>query len=259
MSAGKNLEPRTPDCLVFVDESISDEGGFILTALVVAFDDVSDAVRAELRSAGYTPGTHEYKSSQSKAGNDASTKLRSGLQRVMFDRQCGLAIVVSDIKERDIIGKQALTLLANMCDRGDLGNQKVVVHFDEGISFGSGRIATKALEIRPKCDSRAVLGIQLADMCAHMAATMLRCSMGLLQKLVPAGENSGYDPEEKFPLEFELWATLRYSMAGSTPVKPPAEFGEVEALGLLISEHCTPQVATAARKQFATVYMGCIH
>jgi hypothetical protein len=60
-------------------------------------------------------------------------------------------------------------------------------------------------------DSIKVKGIQLADLVAHTFATMLLEQLGLVDKKVKAGENSGYDPDLEIELGFELWASIRYN------------------------------------------------
>lgn len=81
--------------------------------------------------------------------------------------------------------------------------------------------------------------------------------------MVPAGPDSGYDPDGMLPLEFKLWAGLRYNLAGQQVV-PNGPQGStpsstVYAFGLFVSEHCSPDGKAAVEKQLSTVYLGCIH
>jgi hypothetical protein len=104
------------------------------------------------------------------------------------------------------------------------------VFFDKGIfkNEAEGRLqAAKVPPICPPCnfqfeqDSVQVLGLQVADLVAHTCAMMLLAQLGLLKKMVKAGENSGNDPNQDMALEFELWASLRYSFFAAPP--PPVD------------------------------------
>ncbi len=110
-----------------------------------------------------------------------------------------------------------------------------------------------------------ILGLRVADLIAHTCATMLLAQLGIVKKTIKAGPNSGYDPDGDMPLEFSLWATLRYNFFATS--QPPYETWksqldfkvDVESRGLHISDSCDDAVKSAALSRFGSMYLGCIH
>jgi hypothetical protein len=145
------------------------------------------------------------------------------------------------------------------------------LYLDEGIKLPasqSGRLAKFGIEAHPGASSIDVGGIQVADHAAHALGGMLLEEIGVLKKFVRAGENSGYDPDEMLELGFELWASLRYALAGrnehipgmSPPPEDPANpFFRVDGVGLYVAPTCPPELASHARNRFGINYLGCIH
>jgi hypothetical protein len=94
---------------------------------------------------------------------------------------------------------------------------------------------------------------------------MLLEQLGLLKKMVKAGENSGYDPNQHIELGFELWAGLRRRFFAAPP--PPVDSWksqldyqvDVASRGLHIADGCDSCVRDAALARFGTMYLGCIH
>jgi hypothetical protein len=91
---------------------------------------------------------------------------------------------------------------------------------------------------------------------------------GVVKKLVRAGQNSGYHPEQMLELGFELWASLRYALVGknehipgrSPPEDDPANpYFRVDGHGLYIAPSWSGTLATHARDRFGVNYLGCIH
>lgn len=160
-----------------------------------------------------------------------------------------------------------LALLARLKSDGALGPSEVSVWLDEGLLTGAASSwleshPSHGLLIESEQDSKKVLELQLADLVAHTASTIIRCELGSISKMVPAGPNSGYDPNELFPLEFGLWAGLRYNLAGLQIKQSDLnglDFQTYYAFGLSINEQCSPMVKAAVRAQLETVYLGCIH
>jgi hypothetical protein len=258
--------PSEP-CFVFVDDSIHDEDGFVLTAAVVTYDDLAPAIAKLLIKAGLTPGIDEYKSHSPKAGDERSQLLRSQLCELLSDTRSRIAVAVTPRADRETAGTDMLSLLARLKSQGALGPSEPRVWLDEGLLTKTAtnwlsKHPAHGLLVQPERNSRDVLGLQLADLAAHTTATMIRCELGSIRKMVPAGPDSGYDPEELFPLEAELWARLRFSLAGK-PMFPDAheitELAMCAAFGLRINERCSQPVKDAAEKQLGAIYLGCIH
>ncbi len=97
---------------------------------------------------------------------------------------------------------------------------------------------------------------------------MLLEELGVVRKIVKAGEDSGYDPNQEIELGFELWASLRYALIGNNehipglspdPEDPANLFFRVDGYGMYLPDSCHTQLAAAARARFGVNYLGCIH
>jgi hypothetical protein len=118
-------------------------------------------------------------------------------------------------------------------------------------------------EVNLEQDSRLVKGLQLADLVAHTGATMLLSSLGVVRKMVPVDDNSGYESGTIIDLGFELWATLRYQFFNGGLPKDVASNADmvvpVEGFGLYIAEDCPDDLRAAASDRFGTCYVGCVY
>jgi hypothetical protein len=197
---------------------------------------------------------------------------RSSLKSIVHDH-CRIGVVVAPHEPRHLIGNEALLGLKKILATASFRSTSHEVFFDRGIfaSAGAGqREAETTCNGRPcsfhfEQDSRKILGLQVADLIAHTCATMLLAQLGLVKKTVKAGPNSGYDPDADVPLEFELWAGLRWNFFATGP--PPVDTWtsqldfkiDVESKGLHVSSRCDESIKKAALATFGSMYVGCIH
>jgi hypothetical protein len=204
--------------------------------------------------------------------NLLQAKARKLLKRVVQDH-CRIGIVIAPEVSRPILGNEALLGLNRILTTNRFQSSSHEVFFDEGIftNFATGELA--ASQICPGQDCRfhfeqnsiSVMGLQVADLIAHTCATMLLAQLGLIKKMVKAGDDSGYDPKMDVELEFELWAGLRYNFFAAAP--PPVDTWksqldfqvDVESRGLHIADSCDTKIRDAALARFGSMYLGCIH
>ncbi|MDR3513139.1 MAG: hypothetical protein P4L73_15995 [Caulobacteraceae bacterium] len=256
-------------CRVFVDDSVHDSDDFVLTASVVTFDHLGPEVSLLLGEAGLIPGQDEYKSSSPKADDERSRRLRSQLVDLIGRRNVRIAIAITPRAERKTAGVDMLSLLARLRCEGALGPGKVQVCLDDGLMTKCGRewlVANpdSGLAIVEETDSRLVPELQLADLVASFAATIIRCELGTVIKKITPGPSNGYHPDEQFTLGFELWAGLRYNLASTRSTKSvdPDNYFEsrtLPAFGLHVNPRCSVALQEAAEKRLGRVYLGCIH
>lgn len=260
--------PSQSRCRIFIDESIHDADGFVLTAAIITYENLAPQIAQLLIEAGLTPGIDEYKSHTPKANDAQSRHLRDRLGELLFDSGARIALAITPRTQLSAAGADMFALLARLRSEGALGLSQVSVWLDDGLLTRTAKDwlqdhPSHGLRIEAKSDSKIILELQLADLVAHTAATIIRCELGPASKLVPAGPNSGYDPNDLFPLDFELWTRLRYNLAGKRAALSDAdeivELSTFHAFGLSISEQCSPKVREAAQKRLGTVYLGCIH
>lgn len=255
----------------YFDETIQERGGFIIGAFVYSPNDVTPLVYSAIEQVGLRPGVDEFKSGARMDRNPKQSELRGRLIEILSNTRVGLVVVPAT--ERALLGRHALLGLRKILSANGLAQKPHSVFLDQGITINKGDCKellgeTGALcEVYQSQDSKLIGGIQLADLTAHLLGGILLESLGLVSKLVRAGENSGYDPDLEIELGFELWATLRYQFfkaphpnPGAIPEDPIGDLiFDVENYGLHISDGCPQTLKEAALQRFGTCYLGCIH
>jgi hypothetical protein len=225
---------------LYFDESIRDRGGFIVGALVISDSDLSPVVRDLWRDMGLDSETFEYKSSCLKLGDRQGQQQRDMLRQLLHSSR--LALTVCPNADRQRLGTHCLSLVSQLLETGLLPADQHNLYVDRNIVIPArdrDSLASRGVSVHPNQDSRILAGLQVADHAAHALGGMLLEEMGLVRKTVVAGEDSGYDPDLKIELGFELWASLRYALLGRNE--------EIERLSTLV------------RKRFGVNYLGCIH
>lgn len=240
---------------IYFDESIHDRGKFIVLAAVVASTEEISAATNALRESGFEPGRDEFKSSMTMNGNPQAQAIRERFQEIIGG--CKLAIGVCAINERD----QLMSLAGQLSQSLVEGEGQRVLYLDQGMKRQAIALPPD-YDMKTDCDSRTVIGIQLADCCAHVVGTILLGELGLVTKMLPADPaNTGYDFD--LELAWTLWASIRFALASSEPQGVVEEDGYYEPAmkpyGLLISDGCDDSVARAAQHRFGTAWVGCIH
>jgi hypothetical protein len=198
----------------YFDESIRDNGGFILGAFIYSQADLTPAVFAALTAVGLQPGRDEFKSRFQVANEPKYASLRNHLGRLLYEVKVGA--LITPTAQRQQPGNEALFGLTKFIVANSLECMSHKAFFDEGITIDGSclknfRQKIPSCEISRNQDSRLVGGIQLADLVAHSMGTMLLEEQGLISKKIKAGDYSGYLPELELSLGFKLWAMLRYS------------------------------------------------
>ena len=258
--------------LLFFDDSKHDRQGFSIGAFVYTPSDPSPYINWALQECGLRSEIDEFKSSAYMSRSPAQEKLRGKLRYIIFDQGCRLGVVVVPCSLE--LGDEAMFLLQKMLSHPNLDRGQHEVYFDEGLfkTVDCGRDTASAHGLPEWCnlnleqDSRKVPGIQLADLVAHTCAVMLKESLGLIDKTVKAGDNSGYDPDLDIEIGFELWASVRYNFLSEEPPHPDEwvegdlqPMANVLPYGLHVSSTCREKLRKAATKRFGAMYLGCIH
>ena len=255
----------------YFDESIHERGGFIVGAFVYDGRDLTTVVFEALSEAGLQPEIDEFKSSAKMISQPEQAKAREHLCGLLNAVSTGIVVVPA--ARRESLGDEAIAGLAKILQKNQLDIVPHKLFVDQGIAvsdavretFGDG--PGKLCELHLNQDSKLIGGIQLADLAAHSMSVMLLEQLGLVKKMVKAGDNSGYDPELDIELGFELWASLRYSFfkapqpkPGPIPDDPVGELMfDVENYGLHIAASCDEKLREAVLQRFGECYLGCIH
>lgn len=252
---------------MYFDESIRDQGEFIVGAMVLSDRNLSQIVQQSWRDMGLDPERNEYKSSTIKLGDEIGQRQRCVMSNLV--QSSLVAVVVCPSPDRKNLGSYCVDLALQLIDTGKLVRGDHNLYIDENIRISREKLHTASavgITCHTNQDSRAVAGIQLADHASHALGGMLLEELGIIRKTVKAGENSGYDPELELNLGFELWARLRYALIGNNEVieglteDPDINpYFRVEGYGLLIASTCSDELRAAASKRLGINYLGCIH
>lgn len=253
----------------YFDESIRDNGKFMIGALVIADIELSSKIRNKWESIGLDPIVHEYKSSTNKSNSEKSNVQREHIKDLIGCTK--VALVVLPNEDRGNLGNYCAKLIQQLLNSTLVSSGPHTLFVDDNIKIRNDyQFALKKLgfELHLKVDSAEVAGIQLADHASHALGGMLLEQMGLVRKRVKAGENSGYHPEEMLELGFELWASLRYSLVGKNtyieglsphPDDPANPYFLVNGFGMFIAPTCSEYLQSSAKACFGINYLGCIH
>jgi len=199
--------------MIFVDESIQQNLGYICVGFAYCEDIPDEHIQKAITQAGLTPGVDEYKSGYRMEGSSARKSLRESIYQVVWEK-CKLGVYIAPVEERNRLGTSVAEIANQLVRVNELDRpQKVFV--DEGIV---GEIQpSEYIRIEGNCDSRKVLGIQLADFVAYHCSYLLKCAiLGTAKKILMA-------PDEPHPLageEVELNWILRTNFRRNFFVEP---------------------------------------
>jgi hypothetical protein len=254
----------------YFDESIQERGRFIVGAFVYSESDLTPAVFGSLAEANLRPGVDEFKSGTRMEARSDLASVRDALKG-LFQR-VRLGVVILPSTSRNELGNQAVVALEKFVRANQLTAGQHTVWFDSGIEVDLALVGGLNERVECECefnsdqDSRAVGGIQVADLAAHSLGVMLLERQGLLRKTVKAGQNSGYDPDLDIELGFELWASMRHAFfRGDQPNNSREDdpvgdlVFDVSNCGLYVADSCDDALRTAALDRFGECYLGCIH
>ncbi|HWZ22789.1 MAG TPA: DUF3800 domain-containing protein [Cytophagaceae bacterium] len=255
---------------LYIDDSIHDNGGFIICACVYSEHDLSLDISSILKKSGYDPSKAEFKSSTNYTHEPQMEKVRHELRNLLYNKRCQFGLVIVPRNERQNAGFECLLALNQFIKYNNI-TEPVDLYFDEGL-FPSVNKAIKASKYMDSANlnfyfeqnSITVKGLQLADLVAHTTSIMLKAKMGLTKKNIQIPYASDPNDLIDVSIEFALWASIRYNFfckKTKKPINDPIIDAtlDVEPYGLYISEKCEATLAENARATFSTVYVGCIH
>ena len=245
--------------IIYIDESIHDQHGFMLLAYVTCMHDPQNSLNDIIKEYG----VDEFHACKKMQNNQKLRKLRSSI-RSYVNSYCGWGVMVLPNTARQNI-KDDFTNLVNRLSKFQL-NGPLKIYVDEGIISNNGVDEIKSVSNLDSiyiCSSHEVNGIQLADLVAALCGVRLREEISEHPKMLTYGEESGFNPPIEAELGYELWASLRYSMLRRIEPKgdemPDMASFETEGYGFFVSPHCSVGLKQKAQKLFGEVYLGCIH
>jgi hypothetical protein len=257
---------------IYYDDSKHPNAEFYLGAFIYSERDLNEEISQYISASGLSPKVDEFKSRLRMDQNPEQKELRKYLKRLI--RHTKIAIVITAPNEKDFkysTSKALIQLIEN--NQEDL-IFPLTVHLDEGIYKGHNDDDYKSLvsslnldlvNLHIEQDSKVIRGIQLADLVAHTCSIIMKESLGLINKTIKAGNNSGYDPDTDIEIGFEMWVGIRYNFFSTPPPHPDKWesqldcIANVEDKGLFISDSCNEKIRVKGKGRFGEMYLGCIH
>lgn len=252
---------------LYLDDSKHHARGFSLATFVVFETDPTDEIQSFILTNGFDPNTFEFKSSFPMKDDPSLQRLRTDLSHHILGK-CKLAVCI--VTGDNHLGSASLSLLQKALRHESLRTAEHDIFFDEGL-FSSRTAARKMaaqFEGLENCtlhfeqDSKDISGIQIADLAAHICATMLSETLGFIDKKIESIDG-GYLDGTMINLGFELWAGVRYNFLSQSKTDdfndPDFAVVNVEPFGLFVHESADETLSQAAHERFGEMYLGCIH
>ena len=184
--------------MIYVDESIQHDLGYICVGFVHCETSPDAAVRAALARAGLIPGQHEYKSGARMGRAVVLQTLREDIGQIAL--QCKLGLYIAPIEERPSLLSAVLRTAEELVARNRLSAPQVVF-VDGGILGNLASQAGAKVKVVSNCDSKQVLGIQVADYVAYHSSYLLKCAVEGKSKSVLVQIPSHPKSDEEVELE----------------------------------------------------------
>ncbi|MBX3621280.1 MAG: DUF3800 domain-containing protein [Rhizobacter sp.] len=246
--------------MIFVDESIQRDHDYICVGFAYCEELPDASVRAALVEAGLAPGADEYKSGKRMAGSEPLHHLRERVGRIVL-AECRLGVYIAPLSERESLLSPIIEVADLIVQRNTLPKpQKLFV--DEGISGLDQRIDKSHLDVVRNCDSKQVLGIQLADYVAYHLSYLLKSTMTGVSKQVPI-QTPGH-PLEDQDVDFDWLLRTDFRRHFFAEPKNIQEiegddwFFTIAGYGAFYSSKLSEPVLAAAKQTFDSMYLGCV-
>ena len=172
----------------FLDDSIHDNGAFIIVAFVYTENDPADAISALIAKNGFDPANFEFKSSAKYVREPQIIGVREDL-RSFLSENCEIALAVIPRQQRDNIGLECLKAMKQFLGTNKRLTPPHRIYIDQGMFLSDKKIKNyiadndiDGCEIFIEQDSQLVRGIQIADLAAHTASIIFKGKLGLIKK-----------------------------------------------------------------------------
>lgn len=276
------------ETICYVDESIHDSVGVVVSAFVFVKESLDNQVCTLLEEAGFNPECEEFKSSTRM---DSDKRMRSVRDRIMSiaGRSTKIAVFFGPFSRRKL-GRQSLQALQSVVVRNSFNPSRLSVHFDEEMFKSTSEAkrlhklfhSLSGCEIHAEEDSLKCRGIQVADAVAHSFGQIVKAAITGDEKSVHfGGLNTGYHEGTEAPLSWALLMNLRYAMltrpvvyngeeydSASDPVVIDTEhddavdFGQHPVLlgwGVQVAPESDYELREAVENRLGKLWLGCIH
>ncbi len=246
--------------MFFVDESIQHSLGYICVGFVYCKDAPDEHIAAALRKARLTPGESEYKSGGRMATSPELHLLRREISEIVLDH-CKLGVYIAPTSERQVLLAGTVAAARSMVITNGLPAPQPL-YVDQGITGEPEPHPNDPIELRSGCDSKAVLGIQLADYAAYHCSYLLKCALEGSSKVVRVESVPHPMSDEDVDLAWMIRTATRRNFF--TECRDPRTidgddwFFRVAGFGSFLSSGLSEHHRQLAKKTFDEMYLGCV-
>lgn len=266
----------------YIDESIYDSLGVVVTALVFADTEFEQQVAGVLKECGIATPAEEFKSG---ARMDSDQRMRSARERLIDLAGCRskIAVVVAPFS-RPRLGRQTLQAVQSVLIRNGIEPACLSIYFDQEI-FPSDEEAARLhrlfhylvdCRLHAMEDSRRRVGIQVADAVAHSFGQIIKSSLSGREKQVEF-----YPNRAEVPLGWALLMSLRPALLTRPVVynggeyapecdpvildpqhDDPVKFGQHPILlgwGVQVAPESSVELRQVVEGRLGRLWLGCIH
>ena len=147
--------------MIYVDESIQDRLGYIVTVFVYAAEDPHLLVAQALTTAGLAPLKDEYKSGARMTDKPHLQALRSELCDILRER-CRIGMLLSPSADRCNLGAHIVSTAGELVRANGLATPETIL-VDEGIALQGCVAGQQGLRFVEGCDSKTAMSQNLLN------------------------------------------------------------------------------------------------
>lgn len=246
--------------MIFIDESIQQSLDYICVGFAYCKVSPEEAIKEAISKAGLVPRIDEYKSGARMVDSTARRSLRESIARIVVDR-CKLGLYVAPLSERPVLLNSVIEVAEKIILRNGLSLPQTVF-VDEGFhgQRKHDNDATFSLELR--CDSKNVVGIQLADFVAYHCSYLLKCTLLGSSKKVIVNEAPHPLTNEEVELDWIIRTEFRRNFFVENrdieAITGDDWFFKLAGYGAFFSPGLSAHVKSAAMETFDSMYFGCV-
>lgn len=244
--------------MIFVDESIQHDLGYICVGFAYSEDPPDEAINTAILRAGLVPNLDEYKSGARMDNHNARHGLRNDIYRIVL-KSCKLGVYIGPISERPTLLTAVVTTVNQIIKR-NLIPRPQSVFVDEGI-LGIHE-QSENIVLHTKCDSKFCTGIQLADFVAYHCSYLLKCALTGKQKqvFIEVGPHplEGHEVSLDWLLRNDFRRHFFVEDRNSDEIHGDDWSFKLAGYGAFFSADLPPGIKAVAEEIFDSMYFGCI-
>lgn len=246
--------------MIYVDESIQHELGYICVGFAYCENSPDEAISSAIIDAGLAPGRDEYKSGARMVNADALRVLRERVAQIVL-QQCKLGLYIAPVSERPFLLDAVVETAEQIVRRNQLAAPQTLF-VDGGIHCRARKSEGANLNLVLECDSKSVLGIQLADYVAYHCSYLMKCAVtGTSKKVLvemPFHPKTDEEVELDWIMRTELRRNFFVEYRDIDEITGDDWFFKLAGYGSYFSPGLDVNLLSAARETFDSMYFGCV-